>query len=53
MLHVAPLTAFIAMVLMRVDGNQGSTPGYEPNSYGKWQEQPDFAEPPLKLRRCR
>ena len=34
---------------MRVDGNQGSTPGYEPNSYGNWQEQPDFAEPPLKL----
>jgi len=34
---------------MRVDGNQGSTLGYEPNSYGEWQEQPDFAEPPLEL----
>jgi catalase len=34
---------------MRIDGNQGSTPGYEPNSYGNWQEQPAFAEPPLKL----
>ena len=34
---------------MRVDGNYGSTLGYEPNSYGEWQEQPDFAEPPLKL----
>jgi catalase len=32
-----------------VDGNYGSTLGYEPNSYGEWQEQPDFAEPPLKL----
>ncbi len=34
---------------MRVDGNYGSTPGYEPNSYGEWQEQPEFAEPPLDL----
>jgi catalase len=34
---------------MRVDGNYGSTLGYEPNSYGEWQEQPDFAEPPLEL----
>jgi catalase len=34
---------------MRVDGNYGSTLGYEPNSYGEWQEQPEFAEPPLKI----
>lgn len=34
---------------MRVDGNFGSTLGYEPNSYGEWQEQPDFREPPLKI----
>ena len=34
---------------MRVDGNYGSTLGYEPNSYGEWEEQPEFAEPPLKL----
>ncbi|MFA7665806.1 MAG: catalase [Burkholderiaceae bacterium] len=34
---------------MRVDGNQGSSLHYEPNSYGKWQEQPDFSEPPLAL----
>jgi catalase len=34
---------------MRVDGNHGSTLGYEPNSYGEWQEQPDFSEPPLSL----
>ncbi|MBP1474134.1 catalase [Frateuria sp. MAH-13] len=34
---------------MRVDGNHGRTPGYEPNSYGHWQEQPDFREPPLSL----
>ena len=34
---------------MRVDGNYGSTRGYEPNSYGDWQEQPDFREPPLAI----
>ena len=34
---------------MRVDGNHGSTLGYEPNSYGEWQQQPEFAEPPLAL----
>ena len=34
---------------MRVDGNYGSTLGYEPNSYGEWQEQPDSREPPLAL----
>jgi catalase len=34
---------------MRVDGNHGGTLGYEPNSYGKWQEQPDFSEPPLSI----
>ncbi|NOZ79118.1 MAG: catalase [Acidobacteria bacterium] len=34
---------------MRVDGNFGSTLGYEPNSYGEWQEQPEAAEPALAL----
>jgi catalase len=34
---------------MRVDGNHGSTIGYEPNSKGQWQEQPDFREPPLAI----
>jgi catalase len=34
---------------MRVDGNHGSTIGYEPNSSGEWQEQADFNEPPLSL----
>jgi catalase len=34
---------------MRVDGNYGSTLGYEPNSYGEWQQQSKFAEPPLAL----
>ena len=34
---------------MRVDGNHGSTLGYEPNSYDEWQQQPEFAEPALKI----
>lgn len=34
---------------MRVDGNYGGTRGYEPNSFGEWQQQPQFAEPPLDL----
>jgi catalase len=34
---------------MRVDDNYGSTLGYEPNSYGEWQAQPEFAEPPLAI----
>jgi len=34
---------------MRTDGNYGATLGYEPNSYGEWQEQPEFREPPLAL----
>src|SRR6202162_430739 len=34
---------------MRVDGNKGATIGYEPNSKGEWQEQPDFSEPPLAI----
>ncbi len=34
---------------MRVDGNHGSTKGYEPNSLGVWQEQADFREPPLSI----
>jgi len=34
---------------MRVDGNYGGTLGYEPNSYGQWQEQSEFREPPFDL----
>ena len=34
---------------MRVDGNHGSTIGYEPNSKKEWQEQPEFSEPPLSI----
>ncbi|MGW3485069.1 catalase [Rhodococcus indonesiensis] len=34
---------------MRVDGNQGSVPSIEPNSYGRFQEQRGYAEPPLTV----
>ncbi len=34
---------------MRVDGNVGSTKGYEPNSLEEWQEQPEYKEPPMDL----
>ena len=32
---------------MRVDANQGGVPGIEPNSYGRWAEQPAYREPAL------
>ncbi len=35
--------------MMRVDGNHGSTIGYEPNSFGEWQHQNEYKEPPLEL----
>jgi len=44
-----PFHSFHRDGAMRVDGNHGSTLGYEPNSYGEWQEQRDFSEPPLDL----
>jgi catalase len=34
---------------MRVDGNHGGTLGYDPNSYGEWQDCPELHEPPLAL----
>jgi len=34
---------------MRIDGNEGGTLHYEPNSYGQWKEQKEYAEPPLDL----
>jgi catalase len=44
-----PVTGFHRDGLMRVDDNYGATLGYEPNSYGEWQEQPEYREPPLAL----
>ncbi len=34
---------------MRVDGNEGSTLHYFPNSYGQWEENKAYAEPHQKL----
>ncbi len=44
-----PVTSYHRDGAMRVDGNHGSTIGYEPNSYGAWQEQPAYREPPLAV----
>jgi len=44
-----PVHSFHRDGAMRVDGNYGSTKGYEPNSLGEWQEQPEANEPPLAL----
>ena len=44
-----PVNSFHRDGMMRVDGNYGGTLGYEPNSYGEWQEQPEAMEPPLAL----
>lgn len=44
-----PVHGFHRDGAMRVDDNQGATPGYEPNSYGNWQEQPEFRKPPLAI----
>jgi len=44
-----PVHGFSRDGAMRVDGNYGSTPHYEPNTNGTWQEQPEYAEPSLAL----
>jgi len=44
-----PVHAYHRDGMMRTDGNNGSTFGYEPNSYGEWQDSPETKEPPLKL----
>ena len=44
-----PVTGYHRDGQMRIDDNYGATLGYEPNSYGEWQEQPEAKEPPLGL----
>jgi catalase len=44
-----PVASFHRDGLMRVDGNYGSTKGYEPNSLGLWQESPEVKDPPLEF----
>jgi catalase len=44
-----PFTSYHRDGAMRVDGNLGGTPHYHPNSAGLWNNQPEFAEPPLPI----
>lgn len=44
-----PVSSFHRDGAMRVDGNFGSTKGYEPNSLGLWQDQRDSRGPSLEL----
>ena len=44
-----PFHAYHRDGAMRVDGNYGSTKGYEPNSWEEWKESPHTKEPPLPL----
>ncbi|SDC54451.1 catalase [Cupriavidus sp. YR651] len=44
-----PVHSFHRDGAMRVDGNNGATVSYSPNSQGEWAEQPDFREPPMAL----
>jgi len=45
----SPVNSYHRDGQMRVNSNAGSKIGYEPNSYGKWQAQPEFKEPALAL----
>ncbi|GEN32328.1 catalase [Cerasibacillus quisquiliarum] len=44
-----PFHSFHRDGAMRVDGNHGSRLAYGPNSYGEWQDQPEYKEPPLPI----
>lgn len=44
-----PVHSFHRDGAMRVDGNLGSTLHYEPNTYGEWDAQPEYKEPPLAI----
>ncbi len=44
-----PVNSYHRDGLMRVDGNAGSTIGYEPNSFKEWQDSPNLREPMLSL----
>lgn len=44
-----PVNSFHRDGQMRVDGNQGSTKAYFPNSLGLWKSNPEYKDPPLKL----
>lgn len=45
----SPVASYHRDGAMRVDGNYGSTKGYEPNSLGVWQDNNSLNEPALEL----
>lgn len=45
-----PVHAYHRDGQMRVDGNYGSTLGYQPNSLLEWDEQLECKEPPLEIK---
>ena len=44
-----PVSSYHRGGAMRVDGNFGGTTPYFPNSYGVWDDQPEYEEPPLPI----
>src|ERR1700739_1783728 len=46
---VCPFQSYHRDGKMRTDGNLGGTLTHNPNSAGLWDNQPDFAEPPLAI----
>ena len=44
-----PVHAYHRDGQMRVDGNYGSIKGYQPNSFGEWEDQREYREPSLKV----
>ena len=44
-----PLQSYHRDGKMRTDGNLGGTLSFNPNSAGLWDNQPDFADPPLPV----
>jgi catalase len=44
-----PFHAYHRDGAMRVDGNYAGSTSYEPNRHGEWEEQPNYAEPPLAI----
>ena len=44
-----PFHAYHRDGAMRVDGNYGGATSYNPNRHGEWEQQPEYAEPPLAI----
>lgn len=44
-----PVHSFHRDGMMRVDGNNGATLGYAPNSYGEWEDSPEVKEIAMEI----